>query len=92
MLGPRYNPPIWGAHLREAFPSLPTDRGRKSVYERAQRILLLRNRLFHHEPLIKMNLSQIHTDLHDLIPWLRPHTAAWVRSADGVQALLRQKP
>lgn len=92
MLEPRYNPPIWGARLREAFPGLPDGRARKSVHMNAQSVLLLRNRLFHHEPLIKMNLSKIHTDLHDLLAWLCPHTSAWVRGEDQVQALLRQKP
>lgn len=92
MLGPRYNPPIWSRHLRTAFPALPASRSRKSVHKNALQILYLRNRLFHHEPLIRMNLSQIHSDLHDLLVWLCPHTAAWVASEDRVQVLLRQKP
>ena len=67
MLEPRYNPAIWAAHLRAAFPGLPDGRARTSVHQSAVSALTLRNRIFHHEPLISLDLSKTHSDISNLL-------------------------
>ena len=92
LLHKRYNPPIWGQHLRTAFPSLPQSRGRKSVYEGADRVLRLRNRIFHHEPLIDRDLSNDYGNVLNLLRWICPHTEAWARAYSSVPTVLRERP
>lgn len=92
MLQARYNPPIWGGQLRTAFPSLPADRNRYDLAAAAKRIADFRNRIWHHEPIVKMNLSAEFAAVMDLLAWICPVKAAWVRPHCRVQVLLRQKP
>lgn len=92
MLQPKYNPPIWGAQLRVAFPNLPAGRSRKSVATHATKTGFLRNRIWHHEPIFTRDLSTDFKTVMDLLSWICPATEAWVRKHSRVQELLRQKP
>jgi hypothetical protein len=92
MLQAKYNPPIWGAQLRKCFPDLPQGRGRKSLAQEAGKIAYLRNRIWHHEPLIKRDLSDDFRVVMTTLEWICPVKAAWVRRHCRVPDLLRQKP
>ncbi|MDP1738204.1 MAG: hypothetical protein Q8L23_12290 [Caulobacter sp.] len=92
MLHKRYNPPLWGGHLRSAFPSLPKDRNRASLAVAAGQVATLRNRIWHHEPIIKRDLSAEYGAVMTLLEWISPEKAAWVRPYCRVPQLLRQKP
>lgn len=92
MLHKRYNPPLWGGRLRLAFPSLPTERSRASLAVAAGRIATLRNRIWHHEPIIKRDLSAEYGGVMTLLEWISPEKAAWIRPYCRVPQLLRQKP
>ncbi|MGQ0664376.1 MAG: hypothetical protein ACT4P2_12530 [Pseudomonadota bacterium] len=78
MLAPRYGPPIWHKHLRAAFPDLPTGRSNKSVNLRARAIGELRNRIYHHKPLLGRDLSAEHARLIEILGWISPNVAAWL--------------
>lgn len=92
MLHRRYNPYLWSKRLRDAFPSLPKSENRDSIFKLAGRVAYLRNRISHHEPLIKGNLSQTYSDVMALLQWLCPATAAWVKPHCDVQKIIRTKP
>lgn len=92
ILQDRYHPPIWSRHLRMAFPDFPEGRGRKSLFVRAGEIASLRNRIWHHEPLIKRDISRDFAHVMEMLTWLSPATAKWIRPHCRVPALLRQKP
>lgn len=92
MLQPRYNPPIWGGHLRSAFPDLPTSRGRASLAEAAARAAWPRNRIWHHEPILKLDLSAEHAAIMRLLESLSPSKAAWIKPLCRLPLLLRSKP
>lgn len=92
MLQRRYNPPIWSRHLRSAFPSLPKDRNRASLTLAAARVVTLRNRIWHHEPIIARDLSADHGTVMQVLEWICPVKATWVRPYCRVPQLLRQKP
>ena len=92
LLLPRYNPPLWSAQLRSAFPNFPTSRGRKSLTQAAQRVAYLRNRIWHHEPIFKEDLSRDFSITMTLLEWICPATAGWIRPKCRVPELLRQKP
>lgn len=92
MLKPKYNPPIWGRHLRTAFPSLPKEIGRDELFKLSGAVAKFRNRISHHEPLIKDDISQQHSNVVRLIAWICPDTARWVRPLCEAPKIIRQKP
>lgn len=92
LLLPRYNPPLWSGQLRRAFPNLPETRSRKSLAKNVGRILYLRNRIWHHEPIFKRDLSQDYQVVMTTLEWICPATWAWIRPHCRVPALLREKP
>ncbi len=92
ILDGRYNPPIWGAQLRVAFPYFPHGRGRKSLYSSASRVATLRNRISHHEPLIGRDTLAEFSNLMTLLEWICPAKAAWIRPHCRVPEIVRQRP
>ncbi|MDF2643972.1 MAG: Protein of unknown function family [Pseudomonas sp.] len=48
----------------------------------------LRNRCFHHEPLLWQPLYEIHRDISEIIEWIDPDLHAWLQSHDRVPAML----
>lgn len=92
MLAPRYNPEIWSAHLKASFPHLPDTRKRKSLAASAGQIATLRNRIAHHEPLIKRDLSSDYQRVMTMIEWICPTKLAWIKPHCRVPSLLRTKP
>ncbi|MFJ3484624.1 hypothetical protein ACIPL1_14750 [Pseudomonas sp. NPDC090202] len=50
----------------------------------------LRNRCFHHEPLLWQPLFEIHRDLLEIIRWIDPVLHAWITVHDRVPATLTE--
>ncbi len=92
LLQPRYNPAIWSSSLRVAFPHLPADRSRKTVAQRFTDIAFLRNRISHHEPIVKLNLSDQHHRIMEAIDWMCPHTGNLIRPHCRIAIVMREKP
>lgn len=93
MIRKRYNPMIWSKELRRAFPFLPKDQGRDRISENSARALILRNRIFHHEPLVRgRDLMGDYSAIIKVLSWISPPTAGWVRRHSSVPAVVRQKP
>ncbi len=92
MLAPRYKPAIWSSRLVQAFPHLPAGTEQKAIYERVNRTLDLRNKIFHHEPLLGTNLSASYSELMQLLKWICPETQGWVKSMCSVPRFMRLKP
>lgn len=44
----------------------------------------LRNRCFHHEPLLWLPLKELHRDILEVIKWIDPALHAWIRCHDRV--------
>ena len=92
MLRGRYTPALWSSHFRLGFPNLPTDVKRERVASSAKRTADLRNRIWHHEPIFRMNLSDEYRSVLEILTWISPAKATWLRPHCRVPALLRQKP
>jgi len=92
MLQPRYNPRVWSRQLRLVFPALPRDRNRGSLATSAGRAAWLRNRIWHHEPIIKLDLSAEYGRVMTLLEWISPEKALWLKPHCRVPLLLRRKP
>lgn len=92
MLQKRYNPVIWGGHLHQSFPDYPANRNRASLAQAVGRVAWLRNRIWHHEPIIGLDLSAEYGTVMRLLTWLSEPKAEWIRAHSRVPTLLRQKP
>ncbi len=92
VLQPRYNPDVWSSLLRGSFPDLPVDKSRYDLAASAKRIADLRNRIWHHEPIFRMDLSDEYRAAMELLGWLCPIKTEWLRPQCRVQQVLRQKP
>jgi hypothetical protein len=92
MLQPRFNPTIWSKHIRTAFLDLPDQKGRSDLAASAKRTADLRNRIWHHEPIFRENLSDEFRSVMELLAWICPAKASWIKPSCRVLALLRQKP
>lgn len=88
----RFNPEVWSTQLRATFPSLPSTASRYDMVDLASEVLYLRNRIDHHEPIFKMDLSKAFADQMRLLCWICPVMHAVVRPKCRVMALLRRKP
>jgi hypothetical protein len=92
MLQPRYNPDLWSKRLRETFPNLPPDRSRKSLAKDVAEIATLRNRISHHEPLLKRDLLDDYARVMRILEWICPATARWIKPHCRVPQLTRLRP
>jgi hypothetical protein len=92
ILQPRYNVNLWSKHLRVAFPNLPQNRSRKSLAKAASDIAFLRNRISHHEPLLRRSHSNDYKLVIETLEWLCPSKHGWLRPHCRVPELMRQKP
>lgn len=92
MLQGRYNPPIWGGLLRTTFPDLPPDRSRRSLAIAIGNIAFVRNRIWHHEPIINRDLSKDYSTVVQVLEWICPTKCRWVQPHCRVPELLRSKP
>lgn len=92
MLQPKYNPPIWGRYLKIAFPDLPGREGRDSLFKTGGNIAKLRNRISHHEPLIKEDALSRYSEVMKMLAWICPETEKWIRPQCDVPKIVRSKP
>lgn len=92
MLQRRYNPEIWGAQLRAAFPHLPITEDRDALFRLASGVAVLRNRISHHEPIFKRDLSNDFATVMRLLKWICPWTHEWIRPHCHAPELMRSKP
>lgn len=91
-LKPRFNPAVWSQGITKYFPGAEPDVTRALIDEWCATTVKLRNRIWHHEPVFNMNLSQHYSDLMKLLNAACPRKHQWVRSQCKVQKVLRQKP
>ena len=92
LLGPRYHPAVWSACLSTAFRGLPGDKSRQELALEAKRVSGLRNRIWHHEPVFRLDLSAEYHAVMQLLAWICPSKAIWLKPHCQVPRLLRQKP
>jgi hypothetical protein len=88
----RFNPTVWSAHLRRGFPHLPHGVKRGDLQTAVRSIADFRNRIWHHEPIFKDNISERYSHCMKTLGWLCPTKVAWIRPQCAVMAVLRAKP
>lgn len=92
MLHRRFNPAIWSGNLRAAFPHLPAATNLHSLHEKAGDIADFRNRIWHHEPIFRRNLTADYSQCMMVLGWLCPSKRTWIKPHCRVSTVMRKKP
>ena len=80
---------LWVPYLHHAFPA---GTSRRDVDEGLGHLNALRNRIAHHEPLLRENLDERHVEILDLCGMLNPTLARYLASTSTVPAILAARP
>jgi hypothetical protein len=91
MLLARHEPTFW-ADLHVSFADLPPAVTYNALYTRCDAVREFRNRVFHHEPILHRNITKEYSQIMELITWLSPDKAKWIKQYSRVMAVARQKP
>ena len=66
------------AVLLEVFPDLPVGKRRQDIYNNVDRLVKLRNRISHHEPIYERFLQNNYNEAAETIGWISPDTKKWI--------------
>lgn len=91
LTNPKYTS-LWPAECQNAFPHVPAPLMIGDISALAESVQIFRNRIFHHEPLIRRNLSGDYGDILKLLKWICPETSKWVKDNSCVPTVIREKP
>lgn len=87
---------LWVPALNRAFPGHPeaTDARlvREQVEDRLQRLLFLRNRIAHHEPVHQRNLRRDLAALLEVAGWMSDDGRRWIAARSRSAAQIRARP
>lgn len=92
LLKTHYDPHIWKKKLAVAFPNLPSTKSNQDVYNSVDKIIKLRNRISHHEPIIKGGLVPLYNLMLDTIGWICLDTKGWVEHHCDFMAIHANRP
>jgi hypothetical protein len=91
MLLPRHEAVFW-PNLHVNFSHLPAAVSYERLYKRCDDVREFRNRIFHHEPILHKNITAEYSQILELIKWLSPDKATWIKTYSRVMTVVRQKP
>ena len=93
---PPYLTSLWVPAIASAFalhPSASNPRQvRSDVADRMQRLHFLRNRIAHHEPIHRRNLTRDHTHLLDIASWICTDTHTWIATKSQTLKTISAQP
>ena len=93
---PPYLTSLWVPTLASAFPLHPSAGNprqvRAEVEDRMQRLHFLRNRIAHHEPIHRRNLSRDYSHLLELTGWICSDYRAWIATTSRTLTVLAARP
>lgn len=90
MFLPKYENHLWDEFCKQT----PVGEGisRERLLERCNKIRALRNRISHHETLIGRDISLDYSETLELLGWICPETAKWIKPELKVMSLVRERP
>jgi hypothetical protein len=87
---------LWAPNFRAAFPDAPSATPvsvlRANAFRDLQLIRRFRNRIAHHEPIFKRNLTADYQRLHDLVGWRSQTAAQWMHRRQHATMLISLMP
>lgn len=91
MLLPKYEAPLW-TPINAHFAHLPDHVDRGLLETRCETVRDLRNRISHHEPLLKRDITRDYSQALELLRWMSPAKAEWLKPRLETMKLVRQRP
>ena len=83
---------LWRTKANIAFPGLAHGEGRREIQLLVKEINRLRNRVAHHEPILDMNVPDLHSKIIKLVELRCQVTANWIRHHSTVSSVMRSRP
>lgn len=83
---------FWRTRANIAFPGLAHREGRHDIQLLVKEINRLRNRVAHHEPILDMNVPDLHSKIIKLVELRCRVTAEWMRHHSTVSVVMRSRP
>ncbi|MFI7453949.1 hypothetical protein ACIBQX_41120 [Nonomuraea sp. NPDC049714] len=90
LLSRRYDRHLWVPALHEAFPHYSGRR--EPLRDNLQAMVLLRNRIMHHEPIHHRHLAADHAKIYRLLAYVEPQVIGSLQAFDRVPEVLAQRP
>lgn len=91
LLRPEYGN-LWRTGLNVVFPNIARGTSRHDVQLMAKAINLFRNRVAHHEPVLDLNITDIHSKIVELVRLRCTETSAWLKHHSTVSSIIRTRP
>ena len=94
LVSAKYEKNLWVPHLHKVFSNaiyVKTDKGgnqtkvkldRRDIHLRLESLRSLRNRIAHHESILKLDLERLYLETLEALTWVCPTSAQWVRSTN----------
>ncbi len=97
LLAAHHENDLWRPHLCHGFPHGPRSLRRRQIHGPMHQIRLLRNRIAHHEPLLRRpgsltNLEEDYSAILELTSWISPVAAEWVRANSRFEQTWASRP
>jgi hypothetical protein len=94
MLKSQYEKHIWNKELRSTFPNLLDVERRQNIYNNIDASLKIRNRIFHHEPILTdpNKMMETHEKIIKSISWICNDTSKWTSHHSMFLNVLSKKP
>jgi len=88
-----YTTTMWAPYLSHAFPHAPRRPRRDEVDNRLQPIILLRNRIAHHEPVFGQPplVRRTIADILELGAWINPQASRWWDRHSSAASVLAER-
>lgn len=83
---------IWRSNVTIAFPHCPQGLSRDDVQSLVKDINLIRNRVAHHEPLLRFDVNSYYSKMKKLVSYRCPETLKWLKHHSTVSDAVRTKP
>lgn len=83
---------FWRTNLNIVFPNIPRGVSRRDVQAMVREINTFRNRVAHHEPVLDLNITDIHAKIVDLVALRCVETVAWLKHHSTLSATIRTRP
>lgn len=83
---------LWRTSVNIAFPHLKHGETRQEIQKLVRPINVFRNRVAHHEPVLDLNVTDIHAKIVRLIELRCTETASWMKHHSTLSTVVRTRP
>ena len=83
---------LWRSNITIAFPHCPLGLSRDDVQTLVRDVNVIRNRVAHHEPLLRFDVNEYYSKMQKLVSYRCPETNSWMKHNTTLSEAVRSKP